>query len=105
MTRWLVAAAVLAALTGCSSPNKSADKTTTTAGSSASGGKSAKVAFVYPVTTTNFAQGRALGGKAAAQDTPGVSLTESAPATVDGPKEVQLFQAATRSSKDGVAMM
>jgi ribose transport system substrate-binding protein len=105
MTRWLVAAAVLAALTGCSSANKSADKTTTTTGSSASGAKSAKVAFVYPVTTTNFAQEMALGAKAAADDTPGVSLTESAPAQVDGPKEVQLFQAATRSSKDGVAMM
>jgi ribose transport system substrate-binding protein len=47
----------------------------------------------------------ALGAKQAATDTPGVSLTESAPAEVDGPKEVQLFQAATRSSKDGVAMM
>jgi ribose transport system substrate-binding protein len=47
----------------------------------------------------------ALGAKAAASDTPGVSLIESAPAAVDGPKEVQLFQAATRASKDGVAMM
>src|SRR4051794_31186314 len=47
----------------------------------------------------------ALGAKAAAADTPGVQLTESAPAAVDGPKEVQLFQAAARSSKDGVAMM
>jgi ribose transport system substrate-binding protein len=47
----------------------------------------------------------ALGAKAAAQDTPGVNLTEAAPAQVDGPKQVQLFQAAARSSKDGVAMM
>src|SRR4051794_17934342 len=47
----------------------------------------------------------ALGAKAAAADTPGVQLIESAPAAVDGPKEVQLFQAATRASKDGVAMM
>jgi ABC-type sugar transport system substrate-binding protein len=47
----------------------------------------------------------ALGAKAAADDSPGVKLTESAPANVDGPKQVQLFQAATRSSKDGVAWM
>jgi ribose transport system substrate-binding protein len=75
-------------------------------GSSGGGGdKTAKVAFVYPTTTTNFAQEMALGAKAAADDTPGVQLTESAPANVDGPKQVQLFQAATRSSKDGVAWM
>jgi ribose transport system substrate-binding protein len=75
-------------------------------GSSGGGGaKEAKLAFVYPTTTTNFAQEMALGAKAAADDTPGVKLTESAPAEVNGPKQVQLFQAATRASKDGVAMM
>jgi ribose transport system substrate-binding protein len=74
-------------------------------GSSSGGDKTAKVAFVYPTTTTNFAQEMALGAKAAADDTPGVQLTESAPANVDGPKQVQLFQAAARSSKDGVAWM
>ena len=47
----------------------------------------------------------ALGAKAAADDTPGVKLTESAPAEVNGPKQVQLFQSAARASKDGVAMM
>jgi ABC-type sugar transport system substrate-binding protein len=75
-------------------------------GTSGGGGdKEAKVAFVYPTTTTNFAQEMALGAKAAADDTSGVQLTESAPANVDGPKQVQLFQAAARTSKDGVAMM
>jgi ABC-type sugar transport system substrate-binding protein len=74
-------------------------------GTSSGGDKSAKVAFVYPTTTTNFAQEMALGAKAAAADTPGTDLTESAPAEVDGPKQVQLFQAAARTSKDGVAMM
>jgi len=74
-------------------------------GTSSGGDKSAKVAFVYPTTTTNFAQEMALGAKAAADDTPGTDLTESAPAEVDGPKQVQLFQAAARTSEDGVAMM
>jgi ribose transport system substrate-binding protein len=67
--------------------------------------KEVSVAFVYPTTTTNFAQEMALGAKAAADDTPGTKPTESAPAEVNGPKQVQLFQAATRTSQDGVAMM
>lgn len=76
-----------------------------TASDSGGGGKTAKLAFVYPTTETNFGQEMALGAKAAADARPGVELKESAPANVDGPKEVQLFQAATRASKDGVAMM
>jgi ABC-type sugar transport system substrate-binding protein len=74
-------------------------------GGGGGGGKTVKLAFVYPTTETNFAQEMAMGAKAAAGDTPGVKLSESAPADVDGPKEVQLFQAATRTSQDGVAMM
>jgi ribose transport system substrate-binding protein len=102
----IVAAALALAAGGCGSANKSAGKNeTTSSGSGASGAKEVKVAFVYPTTTTNFAQEMALGAKAAAGDTPGVKLTESAPAEVNGPKQVQLFQAAARTSKDGVAMM
>src|SRR3978361_839989 len=81
------------------------DDSSSSGGGGGGGAKEAKLAFVYPTTTTNFAQEMALGAKAAASDTPGVQLTESAPAEVNGPKEVQLFQAATRSSRDGVAMM
>src|SRR4051794_26913725 len=81
------------------------DDSSSSGGGGGGGSKEAKLAFVYPTTTTNFAQEMALGAKAAADDSPGVKLTESAPAEVNGPKQVQLFQAATRSSKDGVAMM
>jgi len=72
-TRTLIVAAVLAvAVGGCGSANKSAGKNeTTSSGSSASGAKEVNVAFVYPTTTTNFAQEMALGAKAAAGDTPG----------------------------------
>src|SRR3954462_13060217 len=102
----IVATALALAAGGCGTANKSAGKNdTTSSGSGASGAKEVKVAFVYPTTTTNFAQEMALGAKAAAADTPGVHLTESAPAEVNGPKQVQLFQAATRTSKEGVAMM
>src|SRR3954468_6954793 len=106
-TRTLIVAAALAvAVGGCGSANKSAGESdTTSSGSGASGAKEVKVAFIYPTTTTNFAQEMALGAKAAADDTPGVQLTEAAPPEVNGPKQVQLFQAATRTSKDGVAMM
>jgi ABC-type sugar transport system substrate-binding protein len=95
-----IAVALLAvAVTGCGGDDSGGG------GTSSGGDKSAKVAFVYPTTTTNFAQEMALGAKAAADDTPGTDLTESAPAEVDGPKQVQLFQAAARTSEDGVAMM
>jgi ribose transport system substrate-binding protein len=106
-TRTLIVAAALAvAVGGCGSANKSAGKSeTSSSGGGASGAKEVNVAFVYPTTTTNFAQEMALGAKAAAGDTPGVKLTEAAPAEVNGPKQVQLFQAATRTSKNGVAMM
>jgi ABC-type sugar transport system substrate-binding protein len=93
----VAACALLAA--GCGSSSDSGG------GSGGGGAKTANLAFVYPTTETNFAQEMALGAKAAAQANPGVKLTESAPANVDGPKEVQLFQAATRTSKDGVAYM
>jgi ribose transport system substrate-binding protein len=106
-TRTLIVAAALAvAVGGCGSANKSAGSNeTTSSGGGASDAKEVHVAFVYPTTTTNFAQEMALGAKQAADDTPGVKLTESAPAEVNGPKQVQLFQAAARTSKDGVAMM
>jgi ribose transport system substrate-binding protein len=111
--QWRAAAAVVLAVgvvgaAGCGSSNDNASGTSTSTSSSGSGGgggKSASLAFVYPTTETNFAQEMAMGAKAAAADRPGVNLKESAPANVDGPKEVQLFQAATRASKDGVAMM
>jgi ribose transport system substrate-binding protein len=102
----VVLAVCSVAAAGCGSDDESSSSG---GGASTAGGaekaKTAKVAFVYPTTETNFGQEMALGAKAAADDLPGVDLTASAPSNVDGPKEVQLFQAATRASKDGVAMM
>ena len=50
-----------------------------------------------------------IGAKAAAHDSPGVSLTPTAPmeTEVNGPAEVKVFQQATQSSaaKDGVALV
>jgi ribose transport system substrate-binding protein len=95
----IICAAFAAA--GCGSD----DKSDSSGGGGGGGSKTANVAFVYPTTETNFAQEMALGAKSAADDVPGTHLTESAPANVDGPKQVQLFQAATHSSKDGVSFM
>jgi ABC-type sugar transport system substrate-binding protein len=103
----VVLAVGVVAAAGCGSDDSKSDASGGGASTAGGGGgaKSAKLAFVYPTTETNFGQEMALGAKAAAADRPGVELKESAPANVDGPKEVQLFQAATRASKDGVAMM
>lgn len=60
--------------------------------------------FVYASTTQNPFQEMALGAKAAASADGRVSLNEAAPTGVNGPAEVQLFQAATRNSKDGIAL-
>jgi ribose transport system substrate-binding protein len=105
----VVLAAGVVAVAGCGSSDDKSDAGSAGSSTAASGGggapEKASLAFVYPTTETNFGQEMALGAKAAAADRPGVDLKESAPANVDGPKEVQLFQAATRASKDGVAMM
>jgi ribose transport system substrate-binding protein len=103
----VVLAAGVVAAAGCGSgdDDKSGSSGGGTSTAASGGAKTAELAFVYPTTETNFGQEMALGAKAAAADRPGVELKESAPANVDGPKEVQLFQAATRASKDGVAMM
>jgi ribose transport system substrate-binding protein len=75
-------------------------------GSSSGGTKSAKdahIAFVYDTTDSNFAQEMALGAKAAAKST-GVTLNASAPPAAVGSQQVQLFQAAERTSTDGIAL-
>src|SRR3954471_4692348 len=104
----VVLAAGLFVVAGCGSSdddNNGASGGGAATSSAGSGKETAKLAFVYPTTETNFAQEMAMGAKAAAADRPGVELKEAAPANVDGPKEVQLFQAAKRVSPDGVAMM
>jgi ribose transport system substrate-binding protein len=80
---------------------------TSSGGSSSSGGSGdaskVKIAFVYDTTAENFAQEMSLGAAAAAKST-GVSLTNTAPPTASGSQQVQLFQAALASSKDGIAL-
>src|SRR3954451_18229793 len=72
-------------------------------GSCGTATKKLNLAFVYASTTQNPFQEMALGAAAAAKDDGNVNLKLDAPTGVDGPKEVQLFQAAARNSRDGVA--
>jgi ABC-type sugar transport system substrate-binding protein len=93
----LLALAVLVAA-GCGSDS---------GGSKSSGGggaKSVDLGFVYATTNGNFAQEMALGAQSAAQHSPGVKFHQSAPNSADGPAQVQLFQSAIRTSKDGLAL-
>lgn len=94
-----VAAAAVTALglAACSSP-----ATGSTPSSSGGADTPVNVAFVYATTTLNPMQEMAYGSKVAA-DEAGAKLTLTAPSGVDGPAQVQLFQSATRTSKDGIA--
>ncbi len=100
----VLTAALLFAATACSS-----SKTPSAGGgggsSCATASKHLNLAFVYASTTDNPFQEMALGAKAAADQDGNVSLTETAPTGIDGPKEVTLFQSAARSATDGVAYM
>ena len=66
--------------------------------------KDVAVAMITASTTQNAFQEMAFGAKAAA-DEAGVKLTNAAPTGINGPQEVQLFQAATQTAKDGIATM
>jgi ABC-type sugar transport system substrate-binding protein len=75
--------------------------------SGSGGGKAAKdvtLAMITATTTQNAFQEMAFGAKAAAASE-GVKLRSAAPNGVNGPQEVQLFQAAMQTAKDGIATM
>jgi ribose transport system substrate-binding protein len=78
-------------------------------GSSSGGGqtKSAKdvtLAMITATTTQNAFQEMAFGAKAAA-GVEGIKLNSAAPNGINGPQEVQMFQSAMQTSKDGIATM
>jgi ABC-type sugar transport system substrate-binding protein len=97
----VVATAGLLVLAGCSSGS---DPAAAGAGGSCDTAKSKlKLAFVYAATDQNPFQEMALGAKAAADEDGNVDLNEAAPTSVDGPKTVSLFQAASKTATDGIA--
>jgi ribose transport system substrate-binding protein len=65
---------------------------------------SGNYAMLTASTTQNAFIEMALGAKAAADDL-GANLKEAAPTGINPPVEVQMFQAAENTSKDGIAVM
>jgi ABC-type sugar transport system substrate-binding protein len=94
--------ASLSAVTACSSASSSSSASGP-GGSCDTANKKLNLAFVYADTTQNPFQEMALGAQAAADDDGNVKLQLSAPSGIDGPKEVLLFQAASRTATDGIA--
>jgi ribose transport system substrate-binding protein len=66
--------------------------------------KDVTLAMITATTTQNAFQEMAFGAKAAA-GVEGIKLNSAAPNGINGPQEVQLFQAAMQTSKDGIATM
>jgi len=76
-------------------------------GAAAGGGggkapKDVRLAMITATTTQNAFQEMAFGAKAAAA-VEGVNLNSGAPNGINGPQQVQLFQAAMQTSSDGIA--
>src|SRR5439155_18609172 len=67
-------------------------------------GKSHRVAFVIANSQLNFANEMAIGFRAGVAKVGGVDQTVVGPPTVDGPKELQMFQDQAKGNKDGVAV-
>jgi ribose transport system substrate-binding protein len=93
--------ALAAAVAACGGSDKSG-------GAANNGGSSSKkkadLAMITASSTQNAFNEMAYGAQVAAQQK-GASLKEAAPAGVNGPKEVSMFQAAMRTSQDGIATM
>jgi ribose transport system substrate-binding protein len=86
-------AALSTSLAGCGSSSDAS-----------SGEKNVKLGLVYYQSNVNAFQEMAYGARSAAQDSPGVSLTSSAPASEDPAKELQMFQSAMQVAKDGIVL-
>jgi ribose transport system substrate-binding protein len=98
-----IAVAVALGVAACGGGDSSGGSSTGGSG----GQKAAKdvtLAMITATTTQNAFQEMAFGAKAAA-GIEGVKLNSAAPNGINGPQEVQLFQAATQTSKDGIATM
>jgi ABC-type sugar transport system substrate-binding protein len=102
----LGAAALLLALvlSACgSSSSSSSSSSGGEGGESTTSGSEVDLALVTASTTQNVFQEITYGGEAAAAKQ-GVNLSVSAPNGVNPPAELNMFEAATQTSKDGIAL-
>ncbi len=98
-----IGAVLAVGLAACGSSSSSSSASGGSGSSSASSAKATHIAFVYDTTSENFAQEMALGAAAAGKMT-GITLTNVAPPGANGPQQVQQFQAAENTSKNGIAL-
>jgi len=103
------------ALAACGSSSTSTSTSTSTSsssgGSSGNGGSSSSkpktvhLAMIVADSTENAFQEMEFGAEEAAAHLPGVELSTAAPPTASGSAEVQMFQSAQQTSKDGIGLM
>ena len=102
-----LAVAIVLAACGSSNDNSSSSGSTSGGGSSSGSkkdGKDVHLAIITASSTQNAFQEMDLGGKSAGSHE-GIDLKSAAPNGINPPQEVQLFQAATQTSKDGIGLM
>jgi ribose transport system substrate-binding protein len=100
----VIALALGTAACGGGSSGSSGSSSTGGAGAGGKAAEDVRLAMITASTTQNAFQEMVFGAKAAAADE-GVRLSSAAPNAVNGPQEVQLFQAAMQTAKDGIATM
>jgi ABC-type sugar transport system substrate-binding protein len=99
--------ALMASSCGSSSSSSSSSSSASSSSASSGGGvspSSVHIAVITASTTQNAFQEMAFGAEAAAAHE-GVNISASAPNGVNPPQEVSQFQAATHTSKNGIAIM
>lgn len=101
----LAATAVAACGSSSNNNNSSASGGGSASKASGGGGKTVHLAMITADSTENAFQEMTFGAQEAAAHTPGVKLTTAAPPTSSGTAEVQMFQSAQQTSKDGIALM
>jgi ribose transport system substrate-binding protein len=99
-----IALALAFGVAACGGSDNSSGGSGSSTGGQKKAAKDVTLAMITATTTQNAFQEMAFGAKAAA-GAEGIKLNSAAPNGIDGPKEVQLFQAAMQTSKDGIATM
>jgi len=94
------------AVSACGSSSSGSSGATGTGGAaSSSAAKTLHLAMITASTTQNAFQEMAFGAKGAADTIGGIDLSLAAPNGINPTQEVQMFQSAMQTSKDGIAAM
>jgi ABC-type sugar transport system substrate-binding protein len=97
-----IAAAVAFGVAACGGGDSSGGGSDGGSGGQRKAAKDVTLAMITATTTQNAFQEMAFGAKAAA-GVEGIRLNSAAPNGINGPQQVQLFQAAMQTARDGIA--